>query len=556
MWDMLTALNVENFGLIHHADVTFDKGFTAVTGESGAGKSLLLTAIPAVFGLSGTADQVGPFGNSFRIRAAFSVSPADLLWNVLRQWGIEEDDTLIIQRDMTAEGRSTYRVQGQIVTRQVLRELAPELIDFSGQHHALRLFDSSPLLLWLDHYAQLEPLRSQVETAYHAWRKQKAAHAELTANVPDAHIIASKRQEVEELLQLHLDAEEEERLSRELTRLHSRQRLLEILHTIEQDLDNAESGNVVSLLGRIARNVENLMRLDADAMSLGSLVDQTISVVDELRLALNEWASHLDQEPGQLEALESRANELAKVKRRYNMGIDELVRYTETLQQDLEKWENFEWELHIAERKLRDAESEYMHRAEELSKQRRVAAEDVSGKLSELVHEMEMPASQVRFVLETNEPAQWGLDHAAIFYASSAQQDMKPATKVASGGELARLALAMAVLGGSHGGATLIFDELDAGLGGQSAARVGRLLRSLGEHRQVIVISHQPSVAANAHSQWIVVKTPDENGVRSIVKCVENHDREQEIARMLSGQSDAMATSHARHLLEWGKRGD
>lgn len=554
---MLSALKVQNFGLIQQAEIAFDMGFTAVTGESGAGKSLLLTTIPAVFGLSASAEQVGPFGASFRIRAVFSVSSSHPLWNNLRPWGVDEDDMFIIQRDMTREGRSTYRVQGQIVTRQAVRELAPDLIDFSGQHHALRLFDSGQLLLWLDHFAHLDSLRAEIDSAYHEWRRLKANHVELSANVPTVEMVTAKREELDELLALRLDVEEEERLSRDLSRLHSRQRLLEILQTIEQDLENSESGNVVGLLSRISHHIGNLARLDDEAGDrLGNIVNQAISMVDELRLAFHDWGSQLDEEPGQLEALEARANQLARMKRRYNMSMSELVRYTESLQQDLAKWENFEWELKVSERKLHSAEEEYMQLARDMSDQRLKAAESVSTQLSQLVHEMEMPSSQVHFGLEPSDPSAWGIDHSAVYYAPSSQQELRLATKVASGGELARIALAMAVLGGTQGGATLIFDELDAGLGGQSALRIGHLLRELGEHRQVVVISHQPSVAAQAHDQWTVIKTPDDTGARSLVKHVRGEDRVREIARMLSGQSDNMALEHARHLLKWEKRGD
>ncbi len=555
---MLSLLKVENFGLISQAEVQFDKGFNAVTGESGAGKSLLLTAIPAVFGLGANQDQIGPFGSGFRIRAVFSVPLSDSLWDGLRQWGIDEDDVLIIQRDMSQEGRSTYRVQGQIVTRQAVRDLAPKLIDFSGQHHALRLFESNQLLLWLDRYAGLEIKRQETDKAYFAWRNAKAAYSTLTANVPSPEVLSEKRQELDELRDLHLDVEEEERLTRDLARLHSRHRLLELFHSIEEDLENNESANVISLLNRMSHNVANLARLDPSSGNVGNLMEQAIAIVEELRSDLNEWASHLDQDPGQLDILETRANELARVKRRYDMSIEELLWHIQSLQEDLARWEDFEWQVHIAERKLHDTEQEYFRLAHELSRARRLATQGVSEELTRLVQEMEMPASMVQFGLEPAEPTASGLDHAIILYAPSTQQELKPATKVASGGELSRIALGMAVMGGTQGSASLIFDELDQGLGGQSAAKVGVLLRTLGERQQVIAISHQPSVAANAHYQWAVVKVLDNNTkAQSSVKFVEGQDREREIARMLSGQSDQMAIEHARHLLTTrGKRRD
>ncbi len=553
---MLSLLKVENFGLIRQAEVQFDDGFIAVTGESGAGKSLLLTAIPAVFGLGANQDLIGPFGSGFRIRAVFSLSRSDLLWDGLRQWGIDEDDVLIVQRDMSQEGRSTYRVQGQIVTRQAVRELAPKLIDFSGQHHALRLFESNQLLLWLDRYADLESLRKDTDLAYDAWKNAKAAHNALLTNTPSPEVLAAKRRELDEFNALHLDPEEEERLTGDLARLHSRHRLLESLQMIEQDLESNDSGNVISLLNHMSHHVTYLIRIDPSAANLGSLTEQAVAIAEELRVELSEWASRLDQDPGQLETLETRANELARVKRRYKLSIDELLRYAKSLEEDLTRWDDFEWQLHITERKLQEAEDEYFRLARELSQARQTATKEVSRELCRLVREMEMPGSSLLFGLESGDPTASGLDHAVILYAPSAQQELRPATKVASGGELSRIALGMAVMGGTQGSTSLIFDELDQGLGGQSAAKVGFLLRSLGARQQVIAISHQPSVAASADYQWTVVKVLDDAKVQSSVKFVEGQDREGEIARMLSGQSDQMAREHARHLLIRGKRRD
>ncbi|MCY0907884.1 MAG: DNA repair protein RecN, partial [Sulfobacillus thermotolerans] len=187
---------------------------------------------------------------------------------------------------------------------------------------------------------------------------------------------------------------------------------------------------------------------------------------------------------------------------------------------------------------------------------RKEAALSVSRRVSDLVHEMEMPHAVVTLRLEASEPSATGLDRASVVFASSAQQELRLANKVASGGELARIALAMAVLSGGRTDVTLIFDELDAGLGGESAARVGSLLQQLGKDHQVVAISHQPSVAARAADQWVVARTAEDTIVRALVKRVQGVEREREIARMLSGQVDSVAMGHARHLLGEGEEVD
>ncbi len=553
---MLSALRVENFGIIQQAEITLAPGFTAVTGESGSGKSLLLTAVPAVLGLAGNADQVGPFAASFRLRAAFSVSSSHPLWAGLHQWGVEDDDVLIVQRDMTKEGRSIYRVQGQIVPRQAVRELAPELIDYSGQHHALRLFEPSALLVWLDHYGQLDGLRDRVDSAYQVWRAEKAAWQEMMRGARDEETMAVKSQEFADLAALGLEIGEEEHLSRELVRLHSRQQLLEGYQALSQLVDGVDGVSLVSQLDRTRRQVEGLKRLDSAAGLLEGLIGQAQDVVDEFRLALSEWASSLEQGPDRLEEMEARASDLARVKRRYGMTVAEVIQYAEALHKEIQGWENLEWDLHVAERRAHDAEQAYRTVAQDLSGRRREAAEEAGQRLNGLIREMEMPHARVQFVLDTAEPSAAGTDRAGILFASSAKQELRVASKVASGGELARIALAMAVLSGGKGDVTLIFDELDAGLGGESAARVGALLRELGRSRQVVAISHQPSVATQAADQWLVVRMAEDSMVRSVVKRVRGAEREREIARMLSGHADFVALEHARHLLSEGEEGD
>lgn len=553
---MLSALRVENFGIIQQAEISLTAGFTAVTGESGAGKSLLLTAVPAVLGLAGTADHVGPFAGSFRLRAAFSVASSHPLWTALRQWGIEEDDVLIVQRDMSREGRSIYRIQGQIVPRQAVRDLATELIDYSGQHHALRLFEPTTLLTWLDHYAQLNDLRDAVEAAYQQWRTAKTAWQELLQGSAKAEVMAEKAQEYASLKALGLSVDEESQLTKDLGRLRSRQQLLEGSQALSQIVDGAEGTSIIAQLDQARRQVEGLVRLDPSAVTMEGLIQQAQDVIDELRLALSEWASGLEQGPDRLEELEARANDLARVKRRYGMTIPEVLQYMQALHRDLQGWENLEWDLRVAERQAMEAEEAYRKVAEELSRIRKEAALSVSRRVSDLVHEMEMPHAVVTLRLEASEPSATGLDRASVVFASSAQQELRLANKVASGGELARIALAMAVLSGGRTDVTLIFDELDAGLGGESAARVGSLLQQLGKDHQVVAISHQPSVAARAADQWVVARTAEDTIVRALVKRVQGVEREREIARMLSGQVDSVAMGHARHLLGEGEEVD
>lgn len=551
---MLRALRVENYAIFRRADFEFGKGFTVITGESGAGKSLVLESLAMALGARLSADRIGPFGDAMSILAGFELAPGHPVWSILQEWGIKsdpEDPLLVIQRELSKEGRSVTRVQGTLAPVQLLRQLATRLVEFSGQHQHLRLLDPSAALAWLDRFLGLTPLANAVADAYRAFEESSRALTRLSESSRDPSYVAELRELVEEIDALGLSADEDERLGAEIARLRAGERLVQGYAHLREVIDGDRG--IGALMAEVQRELDTLGRYDPALAGVRQRWEDISGLVNEFTWELQRWASELAMDPGLLDRLEERADRIARLKRRYGPTLEEVLEQGERMRRDIQRYDEIEWELGQAQRALTQRRETLHDLAEKLSQAREQGLAEASRRLTELVQAMEMPGGQVKIHQAPGPLSITGRDHVEILFAAAGGQPLKPLAKIASGGELARVALAMAVLSTADDEPdTYLFDEVDAGLGGVSAGRVGQLLRELGHTAQVIAISHQPTVAAKAHHHFVVQKTVVKDSVQSQVRPVSGREREDEIARMLSGTDTGIALSHARELLDEG----
>ncbi|MDA8193033.1 MAG: AAA family ATPase [Thermaerobacter sp.] len=559
---MLRALRLENYTLFDAASWEFGEGFTVLTGESGAGKSLVMEAITAALGARLPADRVGSGVGPLRIRAAFELGREHPLWAELTGWGIDppaEDDDgwLIIQRELTREGRGTARLQGRPVPLQAIRQLAPQLVVVASQHQALRIVEPAAIRDWVDGVAGLETEQLAVRQAVAALREAERRVAEAGAQRVAPEEAAALREALSEIESLALTADEEERLAAELTRMRGGQRLWEGYHQVRTLLDGGnEAPGLLSTLGEISRIVGALARIDDRLAPLGESLREIEARTSDWELDLARWAEDLNLDPLALERVQERADRIARIKRKYGPSLPDVLAEAERIRRVLHDFDEGEWELTQAARRLAETQRLAAEAARDLSKRRRAAANAVAARLRGLVREMDMPGAEVELQIEPAPLSPHGSDDMDLLFSANPGQPLRPLSKVASGGEIARVALAMAVIGRSADGTAYLFDEVDAGLGGVSAARVGELLRKLGDTTQVIAISHQPSVAARAHDHWTVTKMVVADEARSRTLRVVGAAREDEVARMLSGSETGVALRHARELLSGESDGD
>ncbi len=544
---MLSALVVENFGLFQEVAVEFGPGFNAITGESGSGKSLLFSAIS--FALGGRAtDYVGLFSDSTRVRLTFLVGEHHAVFNDLADIGIEPDDWLVVQRDLSREGRSTYRVQGQVVPAQTVRQTITGLLNITGQHQSMRLADPDTLLGWVDRIAGLDPLRHEVLERYRHWQTalQSLVRLQEAGRHPDE--VARLRIVAEDVAGAAIMANEDQELTQELARLRQSQQLVDEYQGILRLLEQDEHG-VLPTLGRLVRALDHLKGLDESLQSAVELIESAMTSTQEAEWALNQWHDKLNLDPDHLEQVERRADLLARLKRKYGPSLEEVVEAGNAASATISELDNLAWESDRQEIATHEALRRYEEAAENLSVARSTAAKSLGGEIASLLEDMEMPGTRLFLNISRAPYGPTGWDKMECEFSANPGNPPRPLSKVASGGELSRIALAMAVVEGDRGSATLVLDELDAGLGGGGAERVGALLAKLGQSRQILVISHQPTVAARAACHVMVSKTVLEQSTESHAMVLTAGAREREIARMLSGNKESLALAHARQLL-------
>lgn len=547
---MIAELNIENFALFKRTRLAFAPGLNVLTGESGSGKSMVMESLAALFGARLSPERIGPWGDSLTIRAALEWDPGDARWSHLEPYGIEPDSVLIVERQASRDGRSAYRVQGQLVPSQSVRAIGDDLMEYVGQNQLGRAARPQYILDWLDHYGHLESHREMVSQRFRAWREAEQTVRALDALSATPEGLAEKRAIAAELEGLNLQAGEDEGISQELAKLRAGRLLIETSQALYQALEGTDyQPGILAGLDEALKLAENLARYDTTLEDLVRSVQSTVETMTEARVVVSTWMANLDLDPRRLEELETRADVLSRVKRRHGPELEDVLAFLDALKQEIEQLDNLGWERERAQHRADDTHHQYLEAAEALSRARMALLAEAGDALSQAIRDMEMPTGSVSIEHRLGEAAVHGVDVLEVLFSANQGQALKPLAKVASGGELARVALALAVVGQSDEGIVYVFDEVDQGLGGASADRVGQLLKTLGHRTQVLAVSHQPVVAARADHHIGVQKMLDDNLSRSEATWLDGEERVHEVARMLSGTNDSVALNHARSLL-------
>ncbi len=549
---MLTQFDMENFALFNRVRVTFEPGLNILTGESGAGKSLALEALAATFGGRLPQERIGPWGQGTRLRATLALAEDDRRWQPLIDLGLDADAVVIVERQSGRDGRSTYRIQGQAVPASAVRTLGENLLEYVGQNQLSRIFSRSYLLDWIDSYGGLQELTHAVKDAYRTFMRYDQELTALVESFSKVGDLEERRRVLQELQDAKIEPDEDVKLGQELTRLKAGRHLMEAGQALYQRLDGSVNQmGVLGALDEAYRLSQTVIRYDADLANVEAALSDALKAVGEARLEITEWLQRVDLDPARLEELEFRADILSRLKRRYGPELADVLDLRESLVQEIQNLENIEWEVNLARRRQEVAQQALSECAQTLSSARQGLLEAASRDLTVAIRQMEMPTGHIRLELHRGAVIdEGGGDVLTLYFSASEGQVARPIVKVASGGEIARVALALAVTGHTMSGIIFIFDEVDQGLGGTSADRVGWMLRELGDRGQVLAVSHQAVVAARARRHLRVLKRVEEAQSISQVGPVASQERVQEIARMLSGSEESIALAHAKSLLD------
>jgi DNA repair protein RecN (Recombination protein N) len=548
---MLRLLSIRNFAVVAALEVEFERGFTVLTGETGAGKSLLLDALSLLLGDRFEARQLRLGADRAEIAAEFDLddAPAARVW--LTEHDLAEDGPLLLRRVLDAQGRSRAHINGRPATLAQLEAVGELLIDLHGQHAHQSLGRPETQRRLLDAYGGFAVLAREVALAWRAWQD---AVERAKRGMQDAAAIQAERDMLTgrhaELTALSPSVAEWERLAQTQSRLAHAATLLESASAAETELRDGDAA-LASRLAAVVQRLKQAAAHDAALNDVVALCDEARIRTDEAARALRSYRERLDLDPGELARVETRLTAFHDAARKYRVRPGELPKLAEeTIARlavlaagaDGERLGNAE----------ADARRALLDLARELSAKRKLAAAELGHRVSAMMKRLAMAGGRVELALiPVSEPASFGLESAELQVATHAKQPLGPLARVASGGELSRLGLAIQVVLAEVGELpTLVFDEVDAGIGGAVAATVGRMLQRLGKRRQVLCVTHLPQVAACADHHHRVIKRSAAGEVATELARLDSSGRVEELARMLGGHEvTAKTRAHAKELL-------
>lgn len=547
---MLQRLIIRDFVIVDQLELEFSHGFGALTGETGAGKSILIDALSLTLGERADASVIRTGAERAEISAEFDVT----INSALASW-LQTNDfditTCLLRRIIDQNGRSRAYINGTAATLGQLREIATFLADIHGQnaHHSLLNPEAQRALL--DAHAGTQELLREVATAYNAWRQAREARKTAMA---DNEAAAREREllewQVKELTTLAFNTEEWQETETEQRRLSNASELLDAANAALLVLDDSETA-ALSALQHAGARLNGLTTVDPALGEVVKLFDSAVIQLEESALALRRYQDHLELDPSRLSELDGRIDAVTQMARKYRVPPTELPALLAQLTAQLDELSLRADPTALAERE-QVTEAAYLAVAEQLSALRKKTAQRLSQEVSAGMQELAMSGGQFSIALETlGEGASFGLESVEFQVAANAGQSLRPLAKVASGGELSRIGLALQVIASqANPVGTLIFDEVDVGIGGRVAEIVGRMLRSLGKTHQVLCVTHLPQVAAQADWQWSIIKETRNATVVSSVCILDQESRVIEIARMLGGEKITRTTQrHAAEML-------
>jgi DNA repair protein RecN (Recombination protein N) len=553
---MLVHLQIRDFAIIDSIELELRPGLTVLTGETGAGKSILVDALQLIAGGRAGAEVVRHGAERAEISATFELAKAP---RELRRWlddqSIASADELSIRRVVAADGRSRAYLNGQSVPIQQLREVGSILIDIHGQHEFQSLTRSAAQRELLDGYGKLEAFTSQVGIAHRVWMELVNRTVELEGKARDRDArLDLLRHQVSELAALHLKEGEIAALVEERARLANRGRLAEAAQTALHQLYQGEEGSAHASVSRALQALRGLAEVDPKLGTVLPLIEEAAIQIKEAARELEHYCDSLDVDTARQDDVERRLAAIEDLARKHRVPPAELHERGAQLASELESVERAELDLAMLRKELAAALETFRGQAQQLSARRATAGRALSKDITSRMQTLGMSGGRFQVDItqnEATEPAQHGLDQIDFRVTANPGQPPRALAKVASGGELSRLSLAVQVSCAARETRCMVFDEVDAGIGGAVAEIVGRELRSLGEQAQVLCVTHLPQVASQGHQHLRVTKLTDGRTTRTSLTELSEADRVEELARMLGGvEVTSKARDHAREMLK------
>lgn len=554
---MLYELAIRNFAIIEKLDVSFEKGLTVLTGETGAGKSIIIDAVNLLAGGRGSQSFIRHGAEKAEIEGLFMIeNNHHPVYQKMAEIGIEiEEKTILLRRDMNTNGKSVCRINGKLVTIAIMREIGAQLIDIHGQHENQELMQEKSHIHLLDQFAgnDIKPAFESYKGLYEKYVKLKQ---KLDSAMDDEQQIVQHIDlytfQLNEIDEANLMIGEEEELADERKKLQNFNRLYERLQ-IAYDAISGD-GHALDWAGAAMSELEDAKEVDEDISPHYDSVTNSFYAMQEAGYEIKHMIDSLEYDPERLNFIEERLAYFSTLKRKYGQTIEDILLYRDEIADKLDELVNRDERLHVDQEKLDQIKQDLTIEAEELSLIRKDTAKKLDEAIMEQLKELHMGKAEFKVMLERkkhDEFDQYGFDQVAFHIATNIGEPLKPLVAVASGGELSRLMLALKTIFSKHQGITsIIFDEVDTGVSGRVAQAIAEKIAVVASHSQVLCISHLPQVAAMADQHYLIKKdVVNERTVTSITN-VQRTERRNELSRMLSGaETTELTLKHAAELL-------
>ncbi|MEL7635326.1 MULTISPECIES: DNA repair protein RecN [Sporomusa] len=560
---MLKSLTVVNFALIDRAHIEFVPGLTILTGETGAGKSILIDALSAIIGGKASADSIRTGADDFRVEAVFDIAGIHSLDSILDEQGIvpEDDGSLIIARRLTRHGKNSIHVNGCQVTLAILRKIGEKLVDMHGQHENQALLKPEVHLALTDTFAaDIKPKLDEYRQTYKTWLKLKT---ELTGLTQDSRERLQREEmlawQTQEIAAAALVSGEEEKLESQVKVLANAEKITKAISRSYMLLSQGNKGfsGIVSCLADIKQELELAARYDQAIEQQLAVVTESLYQLEETMSELRNYQENIDFNPAKLAKLEDRLDIIYKLKKKYGATVDDILQYYEQASSELAAITNYDERLSQLEQEEHSLSLKVEQLADELDSRRRAAGLELAKQISVHLADLGMPKAQLLVAVKRNQQyTANGANDVYFLFSANPGEEPKVLHKIASGGELSRIALAIkTVCSERDETATMVFDEVDAGIGGQTAQKVAeKIARIAAFDKQVLCITHLPQIASMADCHIYIEKIVEEERTRTQVTTLNPDAQITELARMASGEITKLSMDNAAQMLENSKK--
>ena len=551
---MITQLTINNFAIVEQLLVDFTTGMTAITGETGAGKSIAIDALGLCLGNRSDASAIRNGADRVDISASFVLDDTPAAHSWLTENQLDEGNECILRRVINQDGRSKAFINGRAVPISQLKDLGQMLIQIHGQHEHQRLLRSDYQQILLNHYMNEPILLSQMQQAYKQWKSADQAYQQYQASKQerDAHLQLLQYQ-LKELNEFSPIDGEYQLIDEEYKKLSNSEQLINLSQQSIMLLDEADQYNVNNMLNSVKQSIHELVTLDPSLNDILTMLEEASIQIKEASYELRHYSESLELDPARVMQLEQRLSKQIALARKHHVSPEALPELHQNLLNEFKQINQQDEQGEQLQEEIKKYQQIALKLATKLHQKRLTVSKTLAKKVMAIMHELSMPNGQfsIDVVFDENRLSEDGADQVCFLVSTNAGQEAQPLAKVASGGELSRIALAIQVLTAQKMDTpALIFDEIDVGISGPTAAKVGQLLRQLGESTQVITVTHLPQVAGQANQHYFVSKQTTAKQTSTDMQKLDKNGRINELARLLGGDKITDATlANAKELL-------